>query len=178
MCANRFFFYYSLSLSLFLSSVCTICSFSLHIFHVNYLQSFISNCFFRCVAIFYAVIEMKKKIDSNFLLQTHRRASFSMHSLETERVFACVRFTFATLHWEPTIVTVFHYDYMLNYNGDVYIKCINFRWKCNNAIMHNGHRNKSWRLFEHTHTQTHRIETAEIISLLFELIKNSSTNKS
>lgn len=29
------------------------------------------------------------------------------------------------------------------------IKCINFRWKCNNAIMHNGHRNKSRRLFEH-----------------------------
>lgn len=32
--------------------------------------------------------------------------------------------------------------------------------------------------YSNTHTQTHRIETAEIISLLFELIKNSSTNKS
>lgn len=74
---------------------------------------------------------------------------FSLYLNVRVRKSACI-LPSANVRLSIVLLIWFFIMIMLNYYGDVYKMCINFRWKCNNAIMHNGHRNKSRRLVEHT----------------------------
>lgn len=74
---------------------------------------------------------------------------FSLSLNVPVRKSACI-LPSANVRLSTVLLIWFFIMIMLNYYGDVYKMCINFRWKCNNAIMHNGYRNKSRRLVEHT----------------------------